>query len=126
LGAESVVDAGDVRGLTPLPLWTGILAGPLAWAFDLAASYAVVPWVCRTGRYALLPLITLVSLAVVIAGAMLAARALRRTAADVPSDGGRPRQRARFMALLGLASSALFALQILAGAIPQWVFDACQ
>ena len=24
-----------VRWLSPLPLWTGILAGPLAWALDL-------------------------------------------------------------------------------------------
>jgi hypothetical protein len=30
------------------------------------------------------------------------------------------------MAILGLSSAALFALQILAGAIPQWVIDACQ
>jgi hypothetical protein len=30
------------------------------------------------------------------------------------------------MAVLGLASSALFALQIIAGAIPPRVIDACQ
>jgi hypothetical protein len=126
LGAQVAVNAGDVRGLTPLPLWTGILAGPIAWAFDLMTSYAVVKWVCRTSNHAILPLITTVSLAVVIGAAAISWIALRRTADDVPTDGGQPRQRARFMAILGLASSGLFALQILAGAIPHWVLDACR
>jgi hypothetical protein len=115
-----------VRWLTPLPLWTGILAGPIAWAFDLTASYASVKWVCHTGAYAALPLITVASLAVVAIAATISGMALRRTVHDVPMDGGWPRQRARFMAVLGLALSALFALQIVAGAIPHWVLDACQ
>jgi hypothetical protein len=114
-----------VRWLTPLPLWTGILAGPIAWACDLMASYASVKWVCHTKSYGLLALITVASLAVVVGAAAISWTALMRTANDVPTDGGLPRQRARFMAVLGLASSALFALQILAGAIPPWVLDAC-
>jgi hypothetical protein len=65
-------------------------------------------------------------LAVVVGAAAISLTALMRTADDVPTDGGRPRQRARFMAVLGLASSGLFALQIVAGAIPHWVLDACQ
>jgi len=110
----------------PLPLWTGILAGPLTWALDLLASYALVKWVCQTRNYGVLPLITLVSLAIVIAAAAVSWAALMHTTTDVPTDGGRPRQRARFMAVLGLASCGLFALQILAGAIPHRVLDACQ
>jgi hypothetical protein len=126
LGAQTAVDTGDVRWLTPLPLWTGILAGPIAWAFDLMASYAVVKWVCHTSHYAILPLITTASLAMVVGAAAISWKALSRTTNDVPTDGGQPRQRARFMAVLGLASCGLFALQILAGAIPHWVLDACQ
>jgi hypothetical protein len=115
-----------VRWLRPLPLWTGILAGPVAWAFDLTASYAIVRWVCRTNTYGVLMVITFVSLAIVLGAAAISWTALMRTAGDVPTDGGRPRERARFMAVLGLASCGLFALQILAGAIPNWVLDACQ
>jgi hypothetical protein len=126
LGAQTAVESGDVRWLTPLPLWTGILAGPIAWVFDLTTSYAVVKWVCRTRSYGILPLMTLASLAVVVAAAAISWTALMRTINDVPTDGGRPRQRARFMAALGLASSGLFAIQILAGAIPHWMLDACQ
>lgn len=124
MGAEVAVD--NVRWLTPLPLWAGILAGPVAWAFDLEASYAVVKWVCHTQNHEVLFLITLVSLAVVLAGAIFSWKALIRTSNETSTDGGRPRQRARFMAVLGVASCALFALQILAGAIPHWMLDACQ
>jgi hypothetical protein len=126
LGAQSAVDASAVRWLTPLPLWTGILAGPIAWAFDLMASYALVKWVCRSDGEVVLQLITLGSVAIVIAGAAISWAALMRTQADLPTDGGRPRQRARFMAILGLGACALFGLQIVAGAIPHWVLDACQ
>jgi hypothetical protein len=126
LGAQSAVDTSDVRWLTPLPLWTGIIAGPIAWAVDLTASYAVVKWVCHSSRHDILPLITIATLAMVIGAATISWTALMRTADDLPTDGGRPRQRARFMAVLGLASCGLFALQIIAGAIPHWVLDACQ
>ena len=124
MGAQVAVD--DVRWLTPLPLWAGILAGPIAWAFDLEASYAVVKWACHTQNQQVLPLITMASLAVVLAGAIFSWKALIRTSNETSTDGDRPRQRARFMAVLGLASCGLFALQIIAGAIPHWVLDACQ
>jgi hypothetical protein len=126
LGAESAVETGDVRWLTPLPLWTGILAGPIAWGGDLMASYALVKWVCLTESHSILQLITVASLAIVVGAAAVSWTALVHTQHDVPTDGGRPRQRARFMAMLGLASCGLFAVQILAGAIPHWVIDACQ
>ena len=125
MGAQTAVSARDVRWLTPLPLWAGILAGPMAWAFDLTTSYALVKWVCRSQHVVILQLITIVSLIVVIGGATISWIALSRTAEDVPTDGGRPRQRARFMAIVGLTSCALFGLQILAGAIPHWMLDAC-
>jgi hypothetical protein len=62
----------------------------------------------------------------VAGGAMVSVVALRHAAGDTPTEGGRPRQRARFMAVLGLTISALFALQIVSTVIPQWVLDACQ
>ena len=116
----------EMRALSPLPLWTGILAGPIAWALNLTLSYALVKWTCSTGRLGVLQGITPGALVLVAGGALLSWRAWRVTAGDEPTDGGAPRQRARFMALLGLTSSALFALAILAGAVPQWVLDACR
>jgi hypothetical protein len=116
---------GEIRWLSPLALWTGILAGPITWAIDLTASYALVKWTCSSQREAVLHAITVGALLTVAAGAMVSFVALRHAADGTPTDGGDPRQRARFMAILGLASCALFALQIASTAIPQWVLDAC-
>jgi len=102
-----------------------MLAGPIAWAFDLMASYALVKWVCRSQDVFILQLVTIVSLLVVAGGAVISWNALSQTAKDGATDGGRPRQRARFMAIVGLTSGALFGLQILAGAIPHWMLNAC-
>ena len=118
------MSAGGLRWPSALALWTGILAGPVAWAVDLSASYALVKWTCLARREDVLQFITFASLAVVAIGAVVSWRALQHT--ERPTDGGRPPQRARFMAVLGLCSCALFALTIVAGAIPQWVLDACQ
>jgi hypothetical protein len=126
LGAQTDIAAGDLRWLSPLPLWIGILAGPAAWACDLGVSYALVKWTCSSQRDLLIRLISPASLAVVAGGAVVSWLALRRTAADLPTDSGDPRARARFMAILGLSSNALFAVTIVAGAIPRWVLDACQ
>jgi len=42
-----------------------------------------------------------------------------------PTDGGNPLERARFMAVVGLASSAFFLIATIALDIPRWVLDAC-
>ena len=117
---------GRAHYLTPLPLWTGILAGPIVWAFDLLVRYAVVKWSCRTGHYWYFDALTIASLLLVACAAVVSWNALQQTATDEPTDGGMPRQRARFMALLGLATSALFGLQMAAASIPNWVLDACR
>jgi len=126
LGAEAHISAGDLRWLSPLALWSGISAGPIAWAIELSVSYAIVKRVCASRNDVVLHLITVASLAIVSAGGVLSWNAYQRTSQDRPTDGGSPRQRARFMAILGLASAGFFTLVIIASALPNWVIDACQ
>ena len=125
-GTSDGLSEEEVRWLSPLALWTGILSGPVAWALDLSISYAIVKWTCSSRRQAVLHSITPAALLIVAIGAYVLFIALRHTAADEPTDGPDPRQRARFMAILGLTMCALFGLTIMAGAIPRWVLDACQ
>ena len=120
------MSSSDVRWLSPLPLWTGILAGPVLWAIDEQLSYALVYRTCVTHNPMLVRGITVISLLGVAGAAMTAWNALSRTAHDTPSDGGLPRQRARFMAILGLSMCAFSALAIVALGFPKWMFDACQ
>lgn len=117
--------AGDLRWLSPLPLWTGILTGPIAFACNLTATYALVKWVCATNREGVLHLISFAALLLVIGAAGISWIALKHSPAGVETDAGTPEARARFMALLGLASSAFFTIVIVANAYPQWVLDAC-
>jgi hypothetical protein len=125
LGAQTDLTVADRRWLSPLPLWTGILAGPVAWAFDLEASYALVHWTCATRRVDVLHAISFVALAITMAGAVVSWIALQHVGAS-QMDAGDERARARFMAVLGLSVSLLFAMALVAGAIPRWVLDACQ
>ncbi len=116
----------DIRWITPAPLWIGILTGPIVWAVDLLMRYALVKWSCHTGRLWYFDALTITALALVAFAAVVAWNALQQTSRDEPTDGGMPRQRARFMAVLGLTISALFGLQIAAASIPNWVLDACR
>jgi hypothetical protein len=101
-----------------------MLAGPGAWATDLGLSYALVQWSCATQRTDVLHGISGVAFAIAVAGGLLSSSLLRRLQRTGSADGEQE-HRARFMALLGLTSSALFALAIIAFAIPRWILDAC-
>ena len=91
MGAQTAVEPATLRWLTPLPLWTGILAGPARLGVrsdgELRRRQVGVPHAATTP---ILPLITLASLAMVVGGAGdVVDRADAHGADDVPTDGGR-------------------------------------
>jgi hypothetical protein len=102
-----------------------VLAGPIAWALDLEISYSLVQWTCGGGPTVVLHLITLAALVIIGGGAFAAWTALRQTSGERRQDGSRPDERGRFMAVLGLATCAFFALVVIATAVPRVVLDAC-
>src|SRR5581483_4469607 len=103
-------------------LWAGVLAGPIVWALDETISYSLVQWTCGSRHTFVLHTITLLSLAMITGGAALSWRAWSRASGErTPKT-----ERTRFLALLGLVTSALFIVVVLATAIPRWVLDACQ
>jgi hypothetical protein len=106
-------------------LWAGILAGPLAWALELVVNYALVKPACGRG-WSPFNVVTLGALLIVAAGAFASWRALTATPTDAPTDGGHPIDRSRAMAIYGLWSAALFGVVVVAGAVPQWMLDACK
>lgn len=128
--AERVQTARDERGWFSSPagigvLWTGILAGPIAWALDLTISYALVQWTCGHRRMIVLHLITATALLMIAGGAAMSRRALTHGEGDATGDGPRPMDRGRFMAVLGLLTCALFALAVIGNQIPRLLLDAC-
>jgi len=111
---------------TALEEWGGVLLPAAAWATNLEVQYALTKWSCHSARPMALVIFTACALALVGLAGEVSWTVLKRTSHDAPTDGGRPGERSRFMAILGLTSSAFFALAIIAMAIPIWVLDACQ
>jgi hypothetical protein len=95
-------------------LWVGILVPPLAWAADETISYAATKWACGHQSSVALHALTLMTLGTIA------------VATTVSWSADRENERARFMAVLGLMLSALFAIVVIATAVPKWVLDVCQ
>ena len=105
--------------------WIGVLTGPLALAADQLTSYALVKWTCGHQHLWVLHAISLAALIVIAGGAFAAWTAVSESPPDATLDGGRSIDRGRFMRVLGLATSALFAALVVAMAVPGWMIDAC-
>jgi hypothetical protein len=109
-------------------LWAGLLAGPLVWAALLETNYVLSYVACEQRHTWMLHLATLVALALIGTAAFLAWRAappLR--AGDRPSSdpASIAVDRARSMAIGGLALCAWFAIVIIATDVPVEVLKVC-
>jgi nicotinamide riboside transporter PnuC len=113
------------RGAGLLALWTGLLAGPLVWLMQLQAAYVLVGWACKSNSQLLLYLVTLVALLLVAGAGLLSWRCWKQTGRDWPNEAGGVVPRSRFMAVLGVLTSALFFVLILAQGIPNFIFTPC-
>lgn len=120
--SERIESYAHRRGM--LALWAGWLLGPLAWAVHLQGSYLLVARVCHTGDTWLLHLLTLLTLALAGAGALIAWRQWQRIGRQWPNGGG-VATRSRFLAVAGMLLSGLSGLIILAEGIPNFVLGAC-
>jgi hypothetical protein len=119
LTVEGTTKPIEVRQ-SSVALWSGIMAGPLAWAVNLEARYALVPWACAHGARWVLLLVAAVTLAVSLAGFLFAWQGGGRAAND-PSHAAR----IRFMAIAGFMLSGVFTLMIVSAAIPDFFFHPC-
>ena len=105
----------------------GVFAGPFAFAVLEMTKYAMAQRVC-VGDLSRVPMevATILSLLVIGVGAVLSWAALQRTPAGAPTDGRRPPEITRFLALYGLASCALFGIAAVALDMPNWWVHGCQ
>lgn len=109
--------------------WTGVLAGPLAWGLHMQVNYSLVPWVCAHGGEILIHLVTILALLITALGAFSAWRGLKdagAAGAEAKANDSGQLPRARFMGILGLFTSAMFFLVIIAQEIPSYFFHPCQ
>ena len=84
------------------------------------AQYALVPWACYNGARFAVHVPPVVFLAIVAAAAIVARREWRAGGGGAPGAASGVLARARFLGMLGVATSILFAAIIVA----MWVADA--
>lgn len=109
-----------------LSLWTAVLGAPVLWLCHLQLSYMLVPWCCSSGKRWVLHVVSAVLLALTLGGGGLAWREYRQVGTEGPAGTTDPLLgRSRLLALVGILSSGLFALAIVAQAIPSFILDPC-
>jgi hypothetical protein len=110
-------------------LLVGVLLAPLAWAAQQQTLYTMVAWACQSGHAVVMHLVSIAALLLAALGALVAwrnwQRADRGQANDKDDDRGGSLSRSRFLAVLGLTSSAFFFLVIGAQWIATFVLHPC-
>jgi hypothetical protein len=102
-------------------LWTGALAAPLAWATQFLMIYALVAHVCAVGTMRSFFWATFPLLAIAIGAGLLSWSNLKRCKIELAETC----EAAQFLSRLGILSSALFSLLIVAHLIPMFIISAC-
>ena len=111
---------------TPKALWVLIIAAPVIVAAEMQANFVLVRQACSMQRNIALYAVTVVAMVLTIATAMIAASIWKRAGAEWPTEAGDVATRIRFISVLGILSSAMSFLVILAQGIATVHFDPCQ
>jgi hypothetical protein len=97
--------------------WFGVLVPPVAMLINLSLGYALVPWSCSAKSRVVLHIEIAVLVVIAVIGGVVAHREWSRHGGrGQADDSAGPAARARFLGLLGIGSSVLFTLILLA----QW------
>ena len=104
--------------------WYGVLGGAIAWAVQLEANYALVQQACASGEMTWLYIATALFLGLALSAVLVAWHEWATARAERAPEPAR--SRSSFMGLLGMLTSSLFALIILAHAIPMFIFSPCE
>jgi hypothetical protein len=114
------------NGVTPPRLRWSLAAGFTAFGLDLGISYVLRQHVCTSSQKFELHLVTFVCLAIAVVGFALGWIGFHNLPHDSEEEGGEPHDRAHFEALLGMGFSLMFALGIIALAVPRWILTVCE
>ncbi|HET7322116.1 MAG TPA: hypothetical protein VFI96_06450, partial [Longimicrobiaceae bacterium] len=98
-------------------LWAGVLTGPAVFLIQLQVNYTLVTLACSRAR-PWLHLSAITALLLTLGAGAIAWRDWRYTGGGWPGDGGGTVPRSRWLSMLGMLMSALFALVLLV----QWLF----
>ena len=108
-----------------LSLVLGVLLGPAAALLNHGLIYIATPWACGHGGHAALHIVPAFCFILALGGGLLARADWTRAGRETEAPDASVLDRSRFLALCGLATSALSALLILTQWFAIGVFGPC-
>jgi hypothetical protein len=102
-------------------LWLGVLTAPIAWSTQFLIIYALVMRVCKTQSSSSLHITSAVFIAIGIAAGILSWLNLGKAENAFEEE----RESIVFMGRLGILTSAMFTLVMIAQVIPTFFIDPC-
>lgn len=116
----------EERATTPKGLWLLMIAGPIIVAAEQQANFVLVRQACSMQRNVTLYIVTIVALLLTIGTMLIGVSILRRAGAAWPTEASDLANRIRFISVVGILSSAMSFLVILAQGIATVTFNPCQ
>jgi hypothetical protein len=108
-----------------LRLWIGILLPPIAWGVQLQSVYLASEFGCLTSDFTWNHVLSALTLVVALVGGVIAWFEWVAAGATTEAEGVDRMSRRRFMALIGILSSALFSVTIVAQWLPTLMSVPC-
>ena len=129
MATRTVVEPNERARLARWPgllsLTLGIVAGPIAVLANEELIYVTNMWACGTGKQLAMHVVPIICLLLTLGAGLLAWRDWDRVGRGIEDEAATIDSRSRFLALGGIAISALSALLILAQWLAIFVFGAC-
>ena len=118
--------ANEEQATTPKGLWLLVVVGPAIVAAEQQINFILVRQACSAQRNVALYVVVVVSILLTIATAMIGLSIWRRAGPEWPTEATDLANRIRFISVLGILSSAMSFLVIVAQGIATMQFDPCQ
>jgi hypothetical protein len=116
----------QARRTTPKALWLLIVAAPVIVAIEMQTNYVLVRQACSAQRNIALYAVIIVAIVLTIATALIALALWRVEGIVWPTESPDLSARIRFIAVLGMLSSGMSLLVIIAQGIATVMFNPCQ
>ncbi|HJP95374.1 MAG TPA: hypothetical protein VJ875_25730 [Pyrinomonadaceae bacterium] len=116
----------EVQATTPKGLWLLVVLPPIIGAISMETSYVLVRQSCAAQHNLALYVVTLAAMVLTVANAVVAYVIWKRAGVVWPTEAVDLATRTRFIAVVGILSSVMSFLVILAQGIATVLFDPCQ
>jgi hypothetical protein len=117
---------GSYEERAPALQWIALFLAPAAFFVHLQVAYVLVPWACVTGGHVWVHVSAIVAIGLALAGTWAGWLVHARSENPQSNEGAGAVPRTRFMGTVGLCTSAVFALLLIAQLAAGFIISPCQ